>query len=102
MNSPDPIGSNVPPERPTNPTHFGGDGLYDSAAQTADTSADASLKVPLSEHLDRATIGSLEVEQRSQGSMWASAKRNHVPALLAVGGLLWLLTTLVRRSMGRS
>jgi hypothetical protein len=33
--------------------------------------------------------------------VWEFAKRNHVPALLAVGGIVWLIGALVRRSTER-
>jgi hypothetical protein len=101
MSSQDPIGSTVPPERPTNPTHFGGDGLYEPKPDTSDI-ADTAFKVPLSEHLDGATMGSLEGEQHAEGSLWDFAKRNHVPALVAIGGIVWLLASLVRRSTEHS
>jgi hypothetical protein len=88
MSAQDPIGSTVPPEHPVNPTHFGGDGLYEPAADTSDspdTGADPSSNTP----------------QGAQSSFWQFAKRNHVPAVLAVGGLVWLLASLVRRSTER-
>jgi hypothetical protein len=47
------------------------------------------LKVPITEHLDSEKKESLAGEQ---GSVWDFARRNHVPALLAVGGIVWLLT----------
>jgi hypothetical protein len=92
MSTQDPIGS-PPPERPKNPTHFGGEGLYEAKGD------DASLKVPLGEHVDNATKESLEGEQLPKsGSVWEFARRNHVPALLAAGGIVWLIATLVRKS----
>ena len=63
-----------------------------------ETGEDASLKVPITEHLDSETKESLADEQ---GSVWDFAKRNHVPTLLAVGGIVWLLTALVRRATAR-
>ena len=100
MSSQDPIGSAVPPERPKNPTHFGADGLYEKA-DAPKTGESASLRVPLTEHLDSQTKESLEGEQGSQGSKWEAAKRYHVPTLLAVGGIVWLLIALVRRATDR-
>jgi hypothetical protein len=93
MSSQDPIGSAVPPERPANPTHFGGDGLYEPEAETSksvNSAEDASLKTK-----------SQEREQGSESSFWELARRNHVPALLAIGGVVWLLVSLVRRSTER-
>ena len=87
MSAQDPIGSTAPPEQPVNPTHLGGEGLYESEAGTSKTPypADPSLKAP----------------QDSQGSFWDFARRNHVPAVLAVGGFVWLLVALARRSTER-
>ena len=88
MSAQDPIGSTIPPEHPVNPTHFGGDGLYVPAADTSGspgTGADPSSNTA----------------QNAQSSFWQFAKRNHVPAVLAVGGFVWLLASLVRRSTGR-
>jgi hypothetical protein len=83
MSAQDPLGSTVPPERPVNPTHFGGDGLYEADAQDAGA-------------------GSSQMSsQRSQSALWDFARRNHVPTVLAVGGFVWLLASLVRRSTGR-
>jgi hypothetical protein len=109
MSAEDPIGSAVPPERPKDPTHFGGEGLYESKAETPETPGSGvdSLKVPLSEHVEGGTTESLAAEQGAQreqdaqNSMWEFAKRNHVPALLAVGGIVWLIGALVRRSTER-
>jgi hypothetical protein len=85
MSSQDPLNSPATPDRPTNPTHFGGDGLYGPDAERSDTSAP---------HRELR-------ELRSADAFWGFAKRNHVPALLAVGGLVWLLVALVRRSTER-
>lgn len=101
MSSQDPIDSAVPPERPENPTRFGADSLYESTPDAPETGEDASLKVPLTEHLDSETKQSLEGKQGPQSSIWDFAKRKHVPILLAVGGIVWLLTALVRRSTER-
>ena len=98
MSSQDPLGSTVPPERPTNPTHFGGEGLYDSKPDPAAEANDASLKVPLGEQMDDAARESLVSEQTDPRSLWDFARRNHLLTLLAVGGLVWLL----RRLLGRS
>jgi hypothetical protein len=97
MSTQDPFGSAVPPERPRDPTHFGGEGLYDNENE-------GSLKVPLDEQLDSATKQSLggETDERSGRSqsdaVWDFARRNHVPAVLAVGGVAVLLGMLIRRS----
>jgi hypothetical protein len=101
MSTQDPMGSAVPPERPKDPTHFGGEGLYESKAETAEGGQESSLKVPLGEHVQSATRESLAGDQSAQGSVWEFAKRNHVPTLLAVGGIAWLIGALVRRSTGR-
>jgi hypothetical protein len=77
MSSQNPFGSTVPPERPTNPTHFGGEGLYESATQ---------------EPLAGGQVG--------ERSVWDFAKRNHLVTLAAVGGLVWMIRLLLRRSMG--
>jgi hypothetical protein len=107
MSSQDPMGSSVSPKQAQTPPHSGGDGLgdglYEPSADTAPTDAresgqDASLKVPLSEHLENATARSIAGEQDAPGSLWSFAKRNHVPALLAIGGIAWLLTSLIRRA----
>jgi hypothetical protein len=74
MSTANPTASNVPPERPANPTHFGGAGLYDP---------DDSLHTA-------AASGSDEGQQDSRRSL--------MPALLAIGGLAWLLTILIRRA----
>jgi hypothetical protein len=74
MSTENPLGSNVPPERPVNPSHFGGAGLYDS---------DDPLQ----------TVTTTQPTQDQQDS-----KRSLVPALLAIGGVAWLLTVLVRRA----
>jgi len=88
MSAQDPIGSPVPPEPQVNPTHFGGDGLYEPGAGTSDspdTGAGPSSKVP----------------RGSQSSFWEFAKRKHVPTVLAIGGVVWLLASLIRRSTER-
>jgi len=60
--------------RPHNPTHFGGEGLYEMPD-------------------DRVSPGAT---QRATAA-FDFVKRNPLP-LLAVGGLVWLLVKLVRRS----
>ena len=102
MSSQDPFGSTTP-ERPTNPTHFGGEGLYESQSQTAETSDssnDSSLKVPLVEHVEPATRDSLMHDRTARGSPFDFVKRNRLHTVLAVGGVAWLLWRLVRRSTG--
>jgi hypothetical protein len=91
MSSQDPIGSSVPPERPANPTHFGGTGLYEE-----------SLKVPLSDHLSSTAQESQESEQGSQAAPQDAIKRYNVLAWIAVGGIVCLLTALIRRSTSRT
>jgi hypothetical protein len=93
MSTQDPLGSTVPPERPVNPTHFGGDGLYEPESAPADG--------PEANAQDSGADSSLEGSQGAQSALWEFAKRNHVPAVLAVGGFVWLLASLVRRSTGR-
>lgn len=61
MSSQDPFGSTTAPERPTNTTHFGGEGLYElelksEASQNADSATDSSLKVPLVEQVDNSLL----------------------------------------------
>ncbi|HET9448204.1 MAG TPA: hypothetical protein VFO35_18195 [Steroidobacteraceae bacterium] len=90
MSAQDPIGSSATAERPTNPTHFGGDGLYEAQSESSGRpdGEDASANAPRS-------------QQRSADAFWEFARRRHVPAVLAVGGLVWLLVALVRRSTER-
>jgi hypothetical protein len=105
MSSQDPIGSTMPPERPTNPTHFGGAGLYESEADEPHSGEEASLKVPLSEHLsstvEKSPESEQDSEQGSQNSLQEPVKRYNVLAWVAVAGIAWLLTALVRRSTER-
>jgi hypothetical protein len=99
MSAQDPIGSTVPPEHPVNPTHFGGDGLYEPAADKPDipgTGADASSNPDTG-----AADPSSNTPRSAQSSFWEFAKRNHVPAVLAVGGIVWLLASVVRRATER-
>jgi hypothetical protein len=98
MSSQNPLDSNIPPERPKDPTHFGGEGLYGPQADASATADDDTLKVPLSEHLGSAEQGLAHGNRRPDDSAWAFAKRNHVPALLAIGGIAWLLAALIRRA----
>ena len=63
--------------RPHNPTHFGGDGLYDQSRVAAG--------------------GRSSRAERPAASTFDFVKRNPLP-LLAVGGLAWLLITLIRKS----
>lgn len=57
---------------------------------------DSSLKVPLGEQVDEPTQAALQ--QSTRDSIWDFARRKHVPALLAAGGVVWLLGVLIRRS----
>jgi len=77
MSSQDPLDSSIPPERPKDPTHFGGEGLYATQTDTSPAPSD---------------------ERGSTASAWDFARRNHVPALIAVGGIALLLTALIRRA----
>jgi hypothetical protein len=95
MSSQDSSGSTVPAERPTNPTHFGGEGLYEPEADKPRGGEDPSLKVPLSEHLS-------STAQESLQSLEAPAKRYNLLTWAAVGGVVWLLIALLRRSTGRT
>jgi hypothetical protein len=100
MSSHDPIGS-APPERPRDPTHFGGEGLYEPLADTdksVDRVADSSLKVPLGEQLEDPMKDALGAARSTKDSLWDFARRKHVPALLAAGVVVWLLGVLIRRS----
>lgn len=83
--------SSNPPDsqRSRNSTHAG-NGSYGSTP----TQGAEPLKVQLGEHLDSATRRSLQSAQRPGSSMFEIAKRNPVPLLLAVGGLVWMLTSL--------
>ena len=83
-----------PPDRPHNPTHFGGEGLYESTGMEQES----SLKVRLGDHLDSVTRGSLQMAQRSSTSTLDFIRSNPIPVLLAVGGLAWLLASRRRRS----
>ena len=83
-----------PPDRPHNPTHFGGEGLYESTGMEQES----SLKVRLGDHLDSVTRGSLQRAQRSGTSTLDFIRSNPIPVLLAVGGLAWLLASRRRRS----
>ena len=83
-----------PPDRPDNPTHFGGEGLYESTGMEQES----SLKVRLGDHLDSVTRGSLQMAQRSSTSTLDFIRSNPIPVLLAVGGLAWLLASRRSRS----
>jgi hypothetical protein len=91
------MSSTAPPERPKNPTHFGGNDLSDSANAGDQT----TLKVQLGEHLDSATRRSLQVAQRSSRSASDFLTRNPIPLLIALGGLVWLIAARSRRSTQR-
>jgi hypothetical protein len=103
MSSQNPFGSTVPPERPTNPTHFGGEGLYEPKPDTAETWDEgngSSVNAAPDEHVNTATQESLAGGQNAEHSLWDFAKRNHLVTLAAVGGIVWMLRLLLRRSMG--
>jgi hypothetical protein len=83
-----------PPDRPHDPTHFGGEGSYESTGMEQES----SLKVRLSDHLDRVTRGSMQMAQRSSTSTLDFIRSNPIPMLLAVAGLVWLLASRRSRS----
>jgi hypothetical protein len=85
--------SSNPPEteRPRNPTHFGGEGLYESPSDDA-----SSLRVSLGDRLDSSTRRELLAE-RSDAAL-DFARRNWVPLLIAAGGIGLLIGALARRS----
>jgi hypothetical protein len=85
MSAQDPIDSAVPPERPKDPTHFGGEGLYESQPEPPETPASEADSS----------------EQGAGDSVWEFARRYHVPTVLAVGGIVLLIASLVRRSTER-
>jgi hypothetical protein len=78
-----------PPDRPHDPTRFGGEGLYESTGMEQET----SLKVRLGDHLDSVTRESMQMAQRSSTSTLDFVRSNPIPVLLAVGGLVWLLAS---------
>ena len=81
-------------ERPQNPTHFGGEGLYDeSAVQEAEP-----LKAPLGEQIDQATRQSIQAVNRTGQTLWNTVRRNPIPVALALGGLAYLFVSMARRS----
>jgi hypothetical protein len=83
-----------PPDRPHDPTHFGGEGLYESTGMEQES----SLKVRLGDHLDSITQESMQMAQRSSNSTMDFIRSNPIPVLLAVGGLVWLLASRRRDS----
>jgi hypothetical protein len=86
--------SSNPPEteRPRNPTHFGGEGLYE--AQSDDDAS--SMRVSLGDHLDSSTRQELLAERAD--SALAFARRNWVPVLIAAGAIGLLVGAFTRRS----
>jgi hypothetical protein len=104
MSSQNPFGSTVPPERPANPTHFGGEGLYESKPDTAETWDDgngSAENASPDEHVNSAAQESRAGGPIGERSFWDFAKRNHLVTFVAVGGIVWMLRVLLRRSMGR-
>ena len=83
-----------PPDRPHDPTHFGGEGLYESTGMEQES----SLKVQLGDHLDSITRESMQMAPRSSTSTLDFIRSNPIPVLLAVGGLVWLLASRRRHS----
>jgi hypothetical protein len=84
--------TSIPPERPKNPTHFGGEGLYESAGSGAAPPFDAPPSDPsdLSHRADRAG-------KRPTSALLAAVRRNTVPLVIALGGLIWLVASQRRR-----
>ena len=88
--------SSNPPEteRPRNPTHFGGEGLYESPG--GDEAS--SMRVRLGDHLDGTTRRELLSEHPGDAAL-DFARRNRLPLLVAAGGIAALLFALTRRSL---
>lgn len=82
--------------RPRNPTHFGGEGLYD-ASSVEDA---GPLKVRLGDQMDGATRRSLLAEGPANSAR-SFIKRYPVATALALGSIGWLLVSLTRRSLQR-
>jgi hypothetical protein len=81
-------------ERPNNPTHSGGDGLYDSPG----VEQASSLKVELQEQLDSASRQSLETIRRSANSIFDYIRRNPGRVAIGVAGVAALLAAWSRRA----
>jgi hypothetical protein len=81
------------PEHPHNPTHFGGNGLYDSSG----VEQVAPLKEELREQLDSASRQSLESLQRSTNSILDYVRRNPMRVAIGVAGVAALLAAWSRR-----
>lgn len=77
-------------DRPHNPTHFGGEGLYESTGMEEES----SLKVRLGEQLDSATRRSLQMAQSSTNSAVEFVRRNPVPVVLAIAGVALLVAAM--------
>jgi hypothetical protein len=96
----------LPTERPKSPTHFGGDGLYASAADSPEategsategsaTEGSASFEAPQDEHAD-STPGSVGAPEGSKSGLLDFVKRHPMPAAVAAAGLVWLVASLSR------
>lgn len=71
----------VPPERPKNPTHFGGDGLYNEAAplrEAPESKSDASASGPGREPLD-ARMSPEQHNRIAQRAYELAARRDFSP-----------------------
>ena len=69
--------------------------------QSLGSEAAASLKVPLSEHLDQMTRQSLEHGTPVGSTGLNLAKRNPIPLLLGIAGTVCLVAWWTRRSASR-
>jgi len=82
------------PERQNNPTHFGGDGLYDSTG----VEEAGSLTVSIGEQLDSASRQSVAALQRSASSILDYVRRNPVRVAIGAAGVAALLAAWSRRA----
>lgn len=83
-------------ERPHNPTHFGGEGLYEESS----VAEAGPLKAPLGDQLDSATRQALESGETTS-SPQSFMQRYRIPTLLVMGAVAGLLVMLARRSQER-
>jgi hypothetical protein len=71
--------TSIPPDRPRNPTHFGGDGLYDKSGVEEATRLEHSMS-----------------------SLLGKVRRNPLPIALALVGLAWMMVSTARRADRRN